>query len=724
MVIAPLAIGHLPTVPASFMNTPSLLLGATLLFWGWQAGLFWLGMLLAVAIEVPRLVRARWTFAQADLDRIWNLCVLLFFGAIVVAFVANDGARAVGGLASDNSMASRLEAANKGARSVVLVLQWLPLTFLPIALAQAFSQRERMAWSTFSVWLRRQRKAGPARDRRREEARIHPASGRSRIFEPPHVGFDERENSGLNVGWPYFVVCLLAASAANERTIWFSVGVAGLTGWALWRGRSRSFPAVAWSICLLAAIGLGLAAQIGLRELQGLLRQLDGALVARFAGGRGFDPKESRTMLGSIGRLKLSGSIVLRVEAEGAPPPLLREASYNLFRSPYWAVPRQQQEFAALNSENDLTTWKLLPQKLARKNVTVAGYLAGGQGLLAVPHGVATLAELPAELQTNRFGVLNVTNGPGLVRFRAAYDEGASIDGPPDHDDVEMPNTERAAVIKVAAALGLEGLSPEDTLRRLAKFFAGDFRYTTWLGDRRWRRTNETALSEFLLKTKAGHCEYFATATALLLRAAGIPTRYAVGYAVLEKKGDQWIVRERHAHAWCLAWVNGAWHDVDNTPASWAEVESARASTWERISDAWSTVWFEFSKWRWGRGEWKRYVLWLLAPLLALAGWRLMAQKQWSRARSTGHASGSGAGRLGLDSEFYLVERRLAELGLERREGETLSAWLTRIGKEEKARSANLRPLVTLHYRLRFDPAGLAKKERDLLRSEVAAWLQ
>src|SRR6266511_5960184 len=104
--MASLAIGHLPTVRVSFMNTPPLLLGATLLFWGWQAGLLWLGALLAVAVEIPRLVRARWNFAQADLDRIWNLCVLLFFGAIVVAFVADDGARTASSLASDNSVAN------------------------------------------------------------------------------------------------------------------------------------------------------------------------------------------------------------------------------------------------------------------------------------------------------------------------------------------------------------------------------------------------------------------------------------------------------------------------------------------------------------------------------------------------------------------------------------------------------------------------------------------
>jgi transglutaminase-like putative cysteine protease len=53
------------------------------------------------------------------------------------------------------------------------------------------------------------------------------------------------------------------------------------------------------------------------------------------------------------------------------------------------------------------------------------------------------------------------------------------------------------------------------------------------------RFTNETPLARFLLRTRSGHCEYFATATVLLLRQLGIPARYAVGYAVHEASGRQ-----------------------------------------------------------------------------------------------------------------------------------------------------------------------------------------
>src|SRR5206468_3926073 len=128
--------------------------------------------------------------------------------------------------------------------------------------------------------------------------------------------------------------------------------------------------------------------------------------------------------------------------------------------------------------------------------------------------------------------------------------------------------------------------------------------------------SNQTALADFLLKTRSGHCEYFATATTLLLRKAGIPARYAAGYSVQEGKGKKFVVRERHAHSWCLAYVDDVWQDVDNTPASWNAVEEKHASRWEWVSDTGSRLWFEFQKVRWGYTPIRKYLVWVPLPLL------------------------------------------------------------------------------------------------------------
>lgn len=61
---------------------------------------------------------------------------------------------------------------------------------------------------------------------------------------------------------------------------------------------------------------------------------------------------------------------------------------------------------------------------------------------------------------------------------------------------------------------------------------------------------------DFLLNTKAGHCQRFATALTLMLRSQGIPAQMVIGYHGCEGRGDGWYdVREDQAHAWAEALV-------------------------------------------------------------------------------------------------------------------------------------------------------------------------
>ena len=84
------------------------------------------------------------------------------------------------------------------------------------------------------------------------------------------------------------------------------------------------------------------------------------------------------------------------------------------------------------------------------------------------------------------------------------------------------------------------------------------------------------AISDFLQHRRAAHCQYFASAAAMLLRCCNVPTRYVTGYYAHEYVADgEMIVRQRDAHAWVEAWVagveggkGGGWVTVEATPAS------------------------------------------------------------------------------------------------------------------------------------------------------------
>jgi protein-glutamine gamma-glutamyltransferase len=76
-------------------------------------------------------------------------------------------------------------------------------------------------------------------------------------------------------------------------------------------------------------------------------------------------------------------------------------------------------------------------------------------------------------------------------------------------------------------------------------------------------------ISTFLFGAKSGHCEYFASAMALLLRAAGVPTRLVNGFLMGEYNpvGQDYIVRESDAHSWIEAYIPGrGWTEFDPTP--------------------------------------------------------------------------------------------------------------------------------------------------------------
>jgi hypothetical protein len=79
----------------------------------------------------------------------------------------------------------------------------------------------------------------------------------------------------------------------------------------------------------------------------------------------------------------------------------------------------------------------------------------------------------------------------------------------------------------------------------------------------------------------------------------------------------------------------------------------------------------------------------------------------------------------GLDSEFYRLERKLAQRGVMRRPGEPLSLWLQRAAGEPDLAELRqpLRDLLALHYRHRFDPLGLDPAERETLRREAETCL-
>ncbi|HEV7610835.1 MAG TPA: DUF3488 and transglutaminase-like domain-containing protein [Steroidobacteraceae bacterium] len=78
------------------------------------------------------------------------------------------------------------------------------------------------------------------------------------------------------------------------------------------------------------------------------------------------------------------------------------------------------------------------------------------------------------------------------------------------------------------------------------------------------------SVDAFLFDTKRGFCEHYASAFAVLMRAAGIPSHVVTGYqgGTFNRFADYWIVRQSDAHAWDEVWIAGrGWIRIDPTSA-------------------------------------------------------------------------------------------------------------------------------------------------------------
>lgn len=696
------------------MKTPPFLLLAALLFWGWQSDFLLIGAIMGIVLEGARIFSWRWELDDSDFNRIWSFCLLLVVALAGFVFTTNED----GGL-SGLLHSTAKNAADSAALATTRFMRWLPMTYFAFILAQIYNVRQSVPLTAVSIVLNWRRRKG----------------------DQAHTGHF------VNISYPYFIICLFSAGIhANTGTQTYFWGQFVLVAWALWGLRSRRFGMWVWFVALVAVLGLGFSEMVVLKKVQGAVQNFNAQWMARFFGQR-TDPLQSMTSMGQIGQMKLSAKIVVWLEPQklGDAPTYLREASYRNYqaRKMTWYAGGVLNDFEGLQLESDNTSLVLVPGKTNSSAVNIVCYLNGwshelaaAEGLLPLPSGAGRLENLPANMvfRRNRNGAV-LAAGSGLMIFDTRYGSGATMDAPPDfnstnHFDLTVPSEETNALQRVISEMNLaQGADEVQKFRTVGKFLFDKFTYSTWQGSDKKITTTNTPLTRFLLTSRSGHCEYFASATVLLLRQMGIPARYAVGYLVHEPRGSGYIVRERDAHAWCLAWNSATkcWEDFDTTPPSWVAIESRRTSFGEWFADLRSWMSLQFAKFRWRQAHLQQYILWALIPVLLVLLGHIIFRRRNQRRSANGKATKPVAIIWpGLDSEFYQVEAKLAARGLPRQTGEPLADWLQRALAEPALihLRAPVHEILRRHYRHRFDPQGLSAEERELLRCEAKVCLE
>lgn len=144
------------------------------------------------------------------------------------------------------------------------------------------------------------------------------------------------------------------------------------------------------------------------------------------------------------------------------------------------------------------------------------------------------------------------------------------------------PHLSRLRVLAEGLTAGIRPDDERGKIRRIVNYLTDPARFSYTLNIRPVEAKLDP-VEDFLWNRKAGHCEYFASALALLLRSVGVPTRVVNGFkgAVFDPSTGRYQVRQWMAHSWVEVYLAdvGEWRAVESTPAESAEVRGPPART-------------------------------------------------------------------------------------------------------------------------------------------------
>lgn len=317
--------------------------------------------------------------------------------------------------------------------------------------------------------------------------------------------------------------------------------------------------------------------------------------------------------LGGFGVIRTDPTVVLRVLPDpNEPPPTeranrsfrLRGTSFDRYEDARWSrTPERPRRVTP-----QLGTFSLQRQSRGRESRLQIVLDAIEPPVLFFPIGTVGL-ELPPRIEGGIDVQRQLVRGRGLdvryldgdglqQRYTAIYEP----DRPFDVEEltpeertlyVQLPHDLSPRVRELAARVAGEG-DERARARRVEAWLrdSGELAYSLEQPD----TSGRDPLDVFLFEARRGHCEYFSTALAVLLRSVDIPARNVTGFVggTFNPYGDYYAIRQGDAHSWVEAYVDGRWESFDPTPPARGEVAPADSgffASLDALVDALRTSW-------------------------------------------------------------------------------------------------------------------------------------
>jgi transglutaminase-like putative cysteine protease len=354
----------------------------------------------------------------------------------------------------------------------------------------------------------------------------------------------------------------------------------------------RASPALAIAILLLGGVIFFLLP----RNSSGYLR----SYAANDSISTGFS---DQVRLGRIGEIQRSDALVMHIEIDhdqtGTHDLKWRGVALNLFDGRTWSNPQTLHIVPRLPDGSFLLApratlrppaieYRVLMEPL-NTNVFFlaprARTIRGNFRLLAGDDADAVF-DVDAEHPPNVYNATSDLGQPGVAELRQAHGV-----APPDIllDDLQLPRLD-ARIPLLAEQIAASAGTNYDKAVAVESYLKSNFGYTLQLSS----SVPRDPLAEFLFVRKRGHCEYFASSMAVMLRSLRIPARVVNGFrrGEFNQLTGEYVIRGRDAHSWVEAYFPGyGWITFDPTPSDGADGDLGRAALY---LDALSSFWREW----------------------------------------------------------------------------------------------------------------------------------
>src|ERR1700680_2897879 len=359
---------------------------------------------------------------------------------------------------------------------------------------------------------------------------------------------------------------------------------------------------------------LALLIMLGAAAIFFVLPRISNGYLSAFARNREISHGFSdQVRLGQIGEIQQSNSLVMHIQIDGDPHGSYdlkwRGVALNVFKDNTWSNPHAQHVVTNVGGGRflllqNVARWRMLrpagaPGPIHYRVVMeplvsnvfflapTARLLQGNYSLLSMDNGDAVF-DLDPEHPISRYEATSDISQPSPGELRTA-----SYDYPPEMllNYLQLPSVDRR-VVSLAKEITGSADNNYDKAAAVERYLRTHFGYTLQPP----RRLRGDPIANFLFERKKGHCEYFCSAMAIMLRTLGIPSRVVNGFRTGEFNDltSQYLVRASNAHSWVAAYFPGyGWTSFDPTPAAPAQMRTG----WSRSMlyvDAIASFWREW----------------------------------------------------------------------------------------------------------------------------------